>query len=181
VTLASVMLRKACNAPLSLEHGEIARRIPHQGTMCLLDRVTAWDSSQINCEATTHRAAANPLRAHGRLGAACGIEYAAQAMAVHGALVCEAAASAQEACTADGNASPIGYLVSVRGVTLHVERLDDIDSALAIWAERMSGDTSSILYAFTVHAGPALLLSGRAVVMLDAPSTGTSAVPRETP
>ena len=37
--------------------------------------------------ASSHRAADNPLRAHGRLGAACGIEYAAQAMAVHGALL----------------------------------------------------------------------------------------------
>ena len=28
----------------------------------------------------------HPLRAHGRLGVACGVELAAQAMAVHGAL-----------------------------------------------------------------------------------------------
>lgn len=172
--LAGLMSTKACSAPLSLGHDGIARRIPHQGSMCLLERVTAWDNSQISCEATSHRATGNPLRAYGRLGAACGIEYAAQAMAVHGALISEAAAGTQENHKADDNAAPFGYLVSVRGVTLHVERLDDIDLALTIHAERTSGDAGSILYGFTVHAGPALLLSGRAVVMLDAPSKGTA-------
>ena len=51
----------------------------------------------------------NPLRAHDRLSAACGIEYAAQAMAVHGAL-----------CAGlDGQQTPRnGLLASVRGVDL---------------------------------------------------------------
>ena len=64
--------------------------------MCLLDEVLSWDATRIRCRSNTHRTADNPLRAHGRLGAACGIEYAAQAMAVHGALV---AASAPLAST----------------------------------------------------------------------------------
>lgn len=168
------LMPKACSAPLSLEHGEIARRIPHQGSMCLLERVTAWDSSEISCEATSHRDPGNPLRAYGRLGAACGIEYAAQSMAVHGALISETAAGTRNDHSPAGDAAPFGYLVSVRGVTLHVGRLDDIDLALTIHAERTSGDAGSILYGFTVHAGPALLLSGRAVVMLDASSKGTA-------
>lgn len=152
------------SAPSTLQHDDIARRIPHQGSMCLLDRVTAWDTSQISCEASSHRASSNPLRAHGRLGASCGIEYAAQAMAVHGALIAEVQANAGEA----SHAPQIGYLASVRGVTLHAERLDDLSGVLTIHAERMSGDASTILYGFTVHAGLVLLLSGRAVVVLDA-------------
>lgn len=167
-------------APSTLQHADIARRMPHQGSMCLLDRVTAWDTTQIRCEASSHREANHPLRAHGRLGASCGIEYAAQAMAVHGALIAEAQASA-------GKASPapqIGYLASVRGVTLHVERLDDLSAALTIHAERMSGDDRTILYSFTVQAGLALLLSGRAVVVLDAAGLllpGRTAIPIEFP
>ncbi len=156
--------------PGTLQHGDIARRIPHQGSMCLLDRVTAWDPRQIACEAISHRQASNPLRAHGRLGVACGIEYAAQAMAVHGALIAEASA----ATGAASQTPTVGYLVSVRGVTLHVERLDDIEAALTIHAERTSGDATTILYGFTVHAGPALLLSGRAAVVLDATPAATS-------
>jgi predicted hotdog family 3-hydroxylacyl-ACP dehydratase len=151
-------------APATLQHEDIARRIPHQGSMCLLERVTAWDANQITCEASSHRAADNPLRAYGRLGASCGIEYAAQAMAVHGALMAEAFSSA------DGSSPEpqAGYLASVRSVTLQVERLDDISGPLTIHAERMSGDASTILYSFSLHAGPALLLSGRAVVVLNA-------------
>ncbi|MEO5660701.1 MAG: 3-hydroxylacyl-ACP dehydratase [Polaromonas sp.] len=150
--------------PATLQHDDIACRIPHQGSMCLLERVTGWDTSQIKCEASSHRAAANPLRAYGRLGAACGVEYAAQAMAVHGALIAEAQASADEARPAP----QIGYLASVRGVILHVERLDDISDTLTIHAERMSGDDTTILYGFSLRAGPALLLAGRAVVVLNA-------------
>ncbi len=151
-------------APATLQHDEIARRIPHQGSMCLLDRVSAWDGSQISCEASSHRLASNPLRAQGRLGASCGIEYAAQAMAVHGALIAERQSSA------DGTeVSPqVGYLASVRGVTLHTERLDDLSDDLQIHAERLSGDANTILYSFTVYAGLTLLISGRAVVVLNA-------------
>lgn len=156
-------------APL-LQHGDIAQRIPHQGSMCLLDSVTAWDTRQIRCEASSHLALSNPLRAHGRLGASCGIEYAAQAMAVHGALMAEARALAGQA--PDG--PQVGYLASVRSVVLHVERLDDVGANLIIQAERMSGDDSTILYSFSLHGGPMLLLSGRAVVVLNAANLALS-------
>lgn len=156
--------------PQALGHEDILRRIPHQGSMCLLDSVSAWDQQQIFCESASHLSASNPLRAHGRLGAACGIEYAAQAMAIHGALV------AQSPLPAGGEpaGSPRGgYLVSVRGVTLHVEWLDDLKTALAIHASRVMGDENTIVYEFTIHAGPLPVLSGRAVVMLAAPAATT--------
>ena len=138
-----------------LDRVAIAARIPHQGSMCLLDAVLAWDSGQIHCRASSHRQPDNPLRAAARLGAACGIEYAAQAMAVHGALLAPAGAPPRP-----------GYLASVRSVQLAVDRLDDLAQDLDIVAERLSGDENNILYHFRVeHAGD-LLLSGRAAVML---------------
>lgn len=157
------------NPPALWQREDIARHIPHQGSMCLLDRVTAWDANQISCEASSHRASNNPLRASGRLGASCGIEYAAQVMAVHGALLAQtqAATGRQQA----------GYLASVRSVILHTDRLDTAGSLLTIQAERLSGDSTIILYQFSVNAGVMALLSGRAVVVLEAaglnPSTGT--------
>lgn len=161
------------SAPSTLQREEIACRIPHQGSMCLLDRVTAWDDNQISCEASSHRAASNPLRAHGRLGAACGIEYAAQAMAVHGALIAEAGPPD----TGAGSPAPkVGYLASIRGLTLHVERLDDIHDDLLIHAERLSGDGSTVLYSFSLQAGPVLLISGRAVVILDAAALANTGI-----
>src|SRR2546430_15076222 len=72
---------------MPLDRQWIEQHIPHKGRMCLLDEVLSWDAARIRCRSATHRSPDNPLRLHGRLGAACGIEYAAQAMAVHGALV----------------------------------------------------------------------------------------------
>jgi len=140
-----------------LERAAIAARIPHQGTMCLLDAVVDWSATAISCRAISHTDPHNPLRAEGRLGAAAGIEYAAQAMAVHGALIANA-----------GERPRQGYLASVRGVQLHVARLDDLPGELGIQAECLSGDGTNILYRFSVsHAGHCLL-EGRAAVILDA-------------
>ena len=138
-----------------LDRVAIAARIPHQGSMCLLDAVLAWDSGQIHCRASSHRQPDNPLRAAARLGAACGIEYAAQAMAVHGVLLAP-----------EGAPPRPGYLASVRSVQLAVDRLDDLPQDLDIVAERLSGDENNILYHFRVEHAGNLLLSGRAAVML---------------
>ena len=152
------------NGSQTLDRDGIARRIPHQGRMCLLDSVLAWDPAQIRCQAISHRAADHPLRAHGRLGAACGVEYAAQAMALHGALVAEGMAT----CGVAAPPPRAGYLASMRSVTLHVERLDTVAGPLTVTAQRITGDDNTVLYSFTVQAGAQPLLNGRAVVVLDA-------------
>jgi predicted hotdog family 3-hydroxylacyl-ACP dehydratase len=138
-----------------LDRAAIAARIPHQGSMCLLDAVTQWSAQTIHCSSTSHLDTDNPLRSEGRLGIACGIEYAAQAMAVHGALL------------ASGPPPKRGYLVSVRNVTLAADRLDASPAPLQIEAERLSGDSSTVLYQFHVRSADRLLLSGRAAVVLD--------------
>lgn len=140
-----------------IDHAGIAARIPHHGSMCLLHSVLAWSEAVIECRATSHTDPANPLRARGQLGAAHGIEYAAQAMAVHGALL----------AGADGPPRQ-GYLTSVRGVHLHVPRLDDLPGALDVRAERLSGDDRNILYQFSVSHQGRCLLEGRAAVVIDA-------------
>ena len=167
------------NSPQTLSRDDIARRIPHQGSMCLLDTVTAWDDKHISCQASSHRAPEHPLRAHGRLGAACGIEYAAQAMAVHGALVAETLAS-DNSSSADSTPARAGYLASLRSVTLYVDRRDTVTGPLTVSAERMMGDANTVLYSFTVQAGAQTLLSGRAVVVLDAAALSKQPGPRRT-
>ncbi|MDR7093539.1 3-hydroxylacyl-ACP dehydratase [Hydrogenophaga laconesensis] len=143
----------------TLDREGIAARIPHQGSMCLLDAVTEWSPSHIVCRAVGHTDPAHPLRAAGRLGVSSGIEYAAQAMAVHGALVAGIDAAPRQ-----------GYLTSVRGATLHVGRLDDLEGPLDVRAERLSGDARNVLYGFSVHHAGRCLLEGRAAVVLDADS-----------
>ena len=126
--------------------------------MCLLDCVETWNEQRIQCRATSHRALDNPLRANDRLGAACGIEYAAQAMAVHGALL----------APPDSTSARVGYLVSVRGTTLHVPRLDDIAADLEVEADCITRSENNILYQFNIRAAGILLLDGRATVVVNA-------------
>jgi len=144
--------------PATLNHAGLAARIPHSGRMCLLDTLQSWSAGTVHCTATSHRDAANPLRAGGVLPAAVAIEYAAQAMALHGTL-----------CAEPGTAPRPGFLASVRGVRLLVPRLDDIEGALTVTAQRLAGDSGQARYAFTLHDDRAtLLVDGRATVILNA-------------
>jgi len=142
----------------------IEARIPHQGRMCLLDEVIDWNVNHIRCRTGTHRALDNPLRAHGRLGIACGIEYAAQAMALHGAL----ASAAANAAVSTGAASLVGLLAGVREVRMQVLRLDDIESDLLCEVTHLAGDSLTALYEFALRDADRCLLGGRASVVLDA-------------
>ena len=121
--------------------------------MCLLARVERYDAARIVCRAESHRDPRNPLRRGDRLPALAGIEYAAQALAAHGALL--------------GGGAVRGRLASVREVALHVERLDDIEGPLLVRAERLVADGRHLLYAFAVEADARALLSGRIAVVLD--------------
>jgi predicted hotdog family 3-hydroxylacyl-ACP dehydratase len=131
--------------------------------MCLLEQVVSWDAQHVRCRSGSHRATDHPLRAHGRLGSACLIEYAAQAAAVHGALLQapesrapgERFASAAPAdSTASAAAPRAGMLASARAVELAVDRIDDIAVDLLIEAHRLHSDERSALYAFAVYPMP---------------------------
>jgi len=161
-----------------LNRAWIEARIPHQGRMCLLDEVLDWNAQHIRCRTATHRAPDNPLRSHGRLGIACGIEYAAQAMALHGALAGGAANGAVDGAvdvaesgaleTIAGRPSRVGLLASVRDVRLMVLRLDDIESDLICEVTHLAGDGLTAMYEFALRDRDRSLLSGRASVILDA-------------
>ena len=144
----------AANARLG--QPEIAALIPHAGAMCLLDAVRSWDATTIVCAASSHRDPANLLVADGILDSVCGVEYAAQAMAVHGGLTAIA-----------GRRPAAGFLASVRDVVRHVPRLDVIRADLEITATRLGGDATGALYAFVLRAGPETVLEGRAAVVLE--------------
>jgi predicted hotdog family 3-hydroxylacyl-ACP dehydratase len=135
--------------------------------MCLLDEVIEWTAGSICCRSESHRREDHALRAHGRLGIACGIEYAAQAMAVHGAL--RATGSPQE--------SRPGVLASVRSLTMNVDRLDDIAGALFARATLVTGDSTMVLYEISLADVTRVLLSGRATIAFGA-TTGAQPVMR---
>lgn len=129
--------------------------------MCLWDDVLHWDASAIRLRAFNHTDAAHPLRSHGRLRAVHLCEYGAQAMAVHGGL---------RASNAGGGAQP-GMLVALRGVALHVARIDDLQGAIECHAQVLVEGEGSQQYAFRLVHGSTLLAEGRAAVVLQAPAS----------
>lgn len=140
---------------MTLGRARIEALVPQRGAMCLLDRVLSWDAERIVCASASHRRADNPLRARGRLHAVAGIEYAAQAVALHGALAARA-----------GRAIGPGVLASLREVELEAERLDQVAGDLLASAEALVVERRHMLYAFRVEGDGRILLTGRAAIAL---------------
>ena len=130
--------------------------VPHAGGMCLWDEVLDWNGDTIRLRARNHRDAAHPLRSDGRLRAIHLCEYGAQAMAVHGGLL---------ARQSGGVAAP-GMLVALRGVELHVARIDELAGPIDCEAQLLAAGEASQQYSFRITHADALLAEGRAAVML---------------
>ncbi len=146
-------------APL-LDRAGIAARLPHAGAMCLLDSVLAWTPQSIHCCANNQADANHPLRLNGPAGylpAASAIEYAAQATALHAALL------------AGPDAPPRpGFLASARRVALHVARLDDQPGALHVHAQCTAAAADQAVYEFQLrNDASAALAEGRLSVVLN--------------
>ena len=139
------------NAELGRE--QLRELIPHAGDMCLLERVIAWSNEHIECAAQSHSHTANPLRHGGQLDALHLAEYAAQAMAVHGALI------------SSGGARP-GLLAALRDIRLYTDRIDTIETALIIRATRRILRRDGALYDFAAIGDGHLLAEGRVAIAL---------------
>ena len=132
--------------------------VPQQGAMCLLDEIVSLDERCIVCRTSSHRSPGNPLRCDGRLLAIAGIEYGAQAMAVHGGLHA-------------GQSRRDGMLAGARAVRWHARYLDDEPGPLTVRAEQLVVQGGRLLYAFFVEGAERELVSGRIAVVL---GTGAS-------
>lgn len=141
---------------MRLTAGEIAQLIPHSGGMCLLAGVLEWDEERIRCLGCGHCDSGHPLRVRGRFHATSAIEYAAQAMAAHGALTGRTAGRPRA-----------GYLVSLREVTCGQVFLDNLAGEVTVEAEQLLEDSGHVLYRFAVRIGDAEAVAGRAMVILD--------------
>lgn len=144
-----------------IDRDAILAMIPHQGGMCLLDAVLAWDATTLHARSDRHRDPAHPLRRDGRLSALHLCEYGAQAMAVHGGL---------RAAASGGRARP-GLLVSLRAVELYCERLDDLPGPLDVRITLLMDGADGWQAQFHIHHDDRLLAEGRAAVLLDPEST----------
>ncbi len=120
--------------------------------MCLLEEVLEWDAERIACRATSHRDPANPLRGADGLAAVAGVEYAAQAVAVHGGLL-------------EKKSTRGGFLASLRDVVCAVGRLDRESGDLTVLATRVAAEGGRLLYDFRLETGGRELLRGRLSVV----------------
>lgn len=145
---------------MRLGRDALARLVPHQGAMCLLEEVLESDEHTIACRASSHRDPANPLRGGIGLPAIMGVEYAAQAVAVHGSL-------------SSNSEQQKGYLAALRDVVCSVERLDTQRDDLVVRATRVAAESGRLLYDFRIEAGGRELLRGRlSVVQINDKSAG---------
>lgn len=135
---------------------ELCSLIPHAGRMCLLDGVVSWDEQAIECVSRTHLDPDHPLRHNGELSVVHGLEYGAEAMAVHGGLLARAA----------GNRWSPGYLVAIRDARFgSLPRLDDLLAPLRVQARRLGGAEGDLLYRFEVVGEAKVIVTARATVM----------------
>ncbi len=149
--------------PATLDHAGIAARVPHAGSMCLLHSLVSWDATELHCTAISHRDPNNPLREGGALLAPVAIEYAAQAMALHGGLTAP-----------PGSAPQPGFLVSARGVQMLVPDLAQVPGPLHVRVVQQAGQQNQAMYRFSLHSEQGqLLVQGRATVVLNSPLPST--------
>jgi len=142
---------------LPLERQNFEHLIPHAGEMCLLARVTASDARTIRCEADNHDDPANPLRNARGLPVSAGIEYAAQAVALHAALERE------------GGGGPVqsGALAVLSGVEWSVDFLDVLTGPLLVQASLLAGTPGGRQYEFSVCSGDGVtVLTGVMIVAI---------------
>ena len=134
----------------------LCERLPHADRMCLLNALVAWDETGIHCTTRSHRRPDNPLCAAQGLPAICGVEYAAQAMAVHGGLCAD-------------RAEPLpAVLAAVRNLDLYTDWLHGHGAELEIFAQRLRGDRRASVYDFRITAQARVLLTGRLTVAFKA-------------
>ena len=138
-----------------LTAADIAGLLPHSGSMVLLDAVLDYDADSIHCLSHSHHDVNNPLRMDGRLPAWCGIEYAAQAMAIHHGL-----------CVGHAAAPLRGFLAVARDVALTPTDLDGLPGELHIHADKIIAESGRSMYRFHLSSQGQTLLSGRVAVVL---------------
>ena len=137
-----------------IRHKKICDLIPHAGTMCLLDEVIACDDDSIVCNTSTHYDPENPLRTVDGLSAVHAIEYAAQAMALHGSLTGHRRQAEAKS----------GFIASVRDVEMHVKWLHDIFAPMQVTTKRIRSDTNGAAYVFSANGNDQLLVRGQITV-----------------
>lgn len=138
---------------------DIAELLPHAAPMILIESLLEAGENYLACRTKSHLSPDNPLRIDGILNIFSGIEYAAQAMALHARL---SSAPGQEA-----EQPPRGFVATVSKVQAFAHRLDEYEQPLTIRVDQIACSRDSSLYTFTLSAGAAQLLEGQLMAVLE--------------
>ena len=149
---------------------ELYQLLPHAGAMRLIDHVLSWDQGMIQCSTATHLCPDNPLRQGGDLPAWSGLEYAAQAFALHGVLVNLENESGESGSLAVSK--PVeAYVVTVQEMNCLEDSLLTCAAPLLITANMVFSQGESAVYEFMIavqdrDVKPRPLVTGSVGVML---------------
>jgi len=140
---------------MKIARATIERLVPHAGAMCLLDTVTAWDAQAISCISAAPLPD-HPLARDAGVPAIATAEYAAQATAVHGALL------------KPSDQPRAGMLAALMEIRLVTQVVPADEGELAIRAEVLGRSAAGCLYRFEVATARTPIASGRLLVALQA-------------
>jgi predicted hotdog family 3-hydroxylacyl-ACP dehydratase len=131
-----------------LNADDIAKLIPHGRSMSLLEAVDSWDSNSIVCSSANLFSPQNVLCENGSLDNLILIEYAAQAVAVHLSLSCQAISTPKPA-----------YLGAVKDVVIG-KPVHEM-SGILIYADCLLKNSQGAVYTFNVTQEGNALISGK--------------------
>ena len=138
---------------MHLDRSELAALLPHNDEMVLIDRVLTWSEKELVCETRRHLDPLFPLSEGHLVPASAGIELAAQAMAIHVAVVRD-----------DGPKQ--GLLTHVKNVTIGMPSLNSTLDPLTIAVNAGRVGTRGCTYSFEIRSGGTVCLDGRVGVVL---------------
>lgn len=121
-----------------LTRDQLEPLLPHAGAMLMIDSVEAFDEERISCLSERHQATDNPLYRDGRLAALHGIEFAAQAAAIHGGLLSKE------------RKAPLRVLAAVRKANFSRPWLDELPGPLRIVSTIVMLDPKAAVYQASV-------------------------------
>ncbi len=153
--LSSLTPKSLLSKPLT--HEQIEQCLPHAGKMSLLGGIDYADVNKLRASASSHLKADNPLRSRGRIACINGIEYAAQAMAVHGYLLSK---------TQSAGSVPKGYIATVRNVIIEQAFFPEHSATLDIEVVQLLADKNGFTYQFSLSYEQKALISGKITIFL---------------
>ena len=136
---------------MNLNKHDIAKLLPHSGSMCLIDQVIDWDEQHICCSSRSHLEHSNPLIEDGELSTIHLLEYGAQVIAIHGGLLSQKTVP--------------GFLAAIRNARIHCHKLQEIHQELTINATAIGLTSDGAIYEFQISSAMDMLIEARATII----------------